>query len=325
MNRSICPYIGLKDDPTTSLHFPSQGNFCHHAKPISGIKAAHQENYCLTASHVRCPVYQAAVPIRFPAAIASPGSRDIVSTRRLIILAGIPILLAGAAATSFALNVIASRLSAEPGFIPNTGGESAAAQPWSLFTETRPPFLSVTSTPEEPGVSNCPFPQGWAPYIVSPTDSLYRLSIIYGVSVEQLQQVNCMGESTAILPGQVIYIPLLNTNTPTSIPTNPPAQPVVIFNSSDDKEPKRPERKAAQPTPVPPTRVAPTSEPPKPTAKPKQLPTTKPKVKPTKIFKNKDNDKKDRDDRKDRDNRGDQDDDNRDNRKDRKDRKNRDD
>lgn len=50
----ICPFLGLKDDPTTALSFPSAGNHCYHAKPVSQVKLDHQVMYCLTAKHASC-------------------------------------------------------------------------------------------------------------------------------------------------------------------------------------------------------------------------------------------------------------------------------
>jgi LysM repeat protein len=44
-------------------------------------------------------------------------------------------------------------------------------------------------------------------YPVQPGDTLYRLSVMYAVTVEQLQQANCMGSSTLLVAGKWIYIP----------------------------------------------------------------------------------------------------------------------
>jgi hypothetical protein len=53
----VCPFLGLLDDPQTSLSFPAQWNACHRAKPPFSPNLDHQQAYCLTASHVTCPVF----------------------------------------------------------------------------------------------------------------------------------------------------------------------------------------------------------------------------------------------------------------------------
>jgi hypothetical protein len=108
---------------------------------------------------------------------------------------------------------------------------------------------------------------------------LFRLSVIYGVTVENLQNVNCMGNKTVILPGQVIYVPFLPTRTPSSTPTRVPFVPT---NSGGSKENPIPRSTS---TPVPPTAMPQqtgTSVPPTATQPPPILPTLIP-IPPTLI------------------------------------------
>ena len=53
-----CPYIGLKNDPSVFFSYPSNGNQCYHCRPPAVPLQAHQQAYCLGASHADCPVYQ---------------------------------------------------------------------------------------------------------------------------------------------------------------------------------------------------------------------------------------------------------------------------
>jgi LysM repeat protein len=194
----------------------------------------------------------------------------------------IPLLIVGAAATSFAWNALQARANTPSGSIVNTGGNQQSPF-WSLFTGTAVPRSTATTISRTiPPLTNCPLPDGWMPYLVAPTDSLYRLSIIYGVPVANLQRVNCMDDTTAILPGQIIYVPVLPTSTPSLTPTLVPVAPVIAppDNGGSDKPrptPRPPTAVPKPPTPVPPTAVPPTAivEPP-----PKDDPT--PRVKPTK-------------------------------------------
>jgi len=54
---TMCPHIGLEDDPATSLGYPSAWNCCHRAKPIAVAGLDHQRAYCLTAKHTICPLF----------------------------------------------------------------------------------------------------------------------------------------------------------------------------------------------------------------------------------------------------------------------------
>ncbi len=54
---TMCPHIGLKDDPATSLGYPSAWNYCHRAKPIAVAGLDHQRTYCLSAKHMLCPLF----------------------------------------------------------------------------------------------------------------------------------------------------------------------------------------------------------------------------------------------------------------------------
>ena len=59
--RQQCPHLGLRDDPTTALAYPSDWNFCYRAKPASSIRISHQEQACLDHRFVDCPVFQNAL------------------------------------------------------------------------------------------------------------------------------------------------------------------------------------------------------------------------------------------------------------------------
>jgi len=53
----------------------------------------------------------------------------------------------------------------------------------------------------------CGAPYGWVVYYIQPGDTLYRLSLTYGVTVARLQNANCLGSATLLHTGQVLYIP----------------------------------------------------------------------------------------------------------------------
>lgn len=81
------------------------------------------------------------------------------------------------------------------------------------------PDIKPTSTPSITPTAEteiCGPPAGWVIYIIQYEDTLFELSLIYGVSVKELQDANCMGDSTLLTTGDEFYVPFAaNTKTPT--------------------------------------------------------------------------------------------------------------
>lgn len=118
----------------------------------------------------------------------------------------------------------------------------------------------------------CGPPPNWVFYTVHQGDTLYRLSLLLGVSIDQLKAANCLGSSDFIRGGQVLYVPFIPIPTPT--PTFTPAptatlQPAPSPSATHAPPPPTPTRPAVTPT-IPPT-VAPTE-----TLVPTSLPATSP-------------------------------------------------
>jgi LysM repeat protein len=84
-----------------------------------------------------------------------------------------------------------------------------------------PPVPTVTVIP-------CGPPAGYVKrHVVQPGDNLYRIALSYGITFPQLQRANCMGSSTTIYAGQLLWVPNVATITPvpgvTVIPSFPTA------------------------------------------------------------------------------------------------------
>jgi LysM repeat protein len=84
----------------------------------------------------------------------------------------------------------------------------------------------VTAVQTVPAVSSstpvpCGAPYGWVRYTVQSGDTLYHIATSYGITTTQLQQANCLGFSTVIRIGQLLWVPPVPTRTPvvTVIPT----------------------------------------------------------------------------------------------------------
>jgi hypothetical protein len=278
MRQNVCPHLGLRDDPNTALRFPSEGNYCNHARPTAPVDRAYQSGYCLTGRHTACPVYQLRQRRPLPRAIAAPLPHNAPAQRSLwvsfvplvvVILALLLRSLGGAAALL--------RSIALPGF-----GEAALAQPstgqMNLFGSLLnvPPgdgepfrlFGTASPTPTDAPLpvtgGTCAAPEGWGTYTVQPTDSLYRLSTLFGVTVDALQAANCLTLGASLRPGSLVYVP--TAPDPTAIPHRVPAAqlaplaPPAQENRTDEDAGQAP----AQPAPTDQPPPAPTPPPPNP-------------------------------------------------------------
>jgi len=211
----ICPYLGLKSDPTTALHFASVGNYCHHVNPIEVVKEGHQVAYCLAAEHVNCPVYQMPAGSRMPRKIrANAAARERkplrIGTVPAVIL--LVVLLAGA----FVLLQIYG-----PGGMFNPSASPQATQ------TTDAVVAADTVTPEPSKEAFRPFcqpPPSWKPYTVQTTDTFAGLALTYGRPMNQLMAANCRTDANDLLVGERIYLPELPTPTFTATSTVTPTR-----------------------------------------------------------------------------------------------------
>ena len=79
-----------------------------------------------------------------------------------------------------------------------------------------PPVPTVTVIP-------CGAPSSWVrAHTVKAGENLFRISLLYRTTVTQLQSANCMGSSTIIHVGQLLWVPNVPTSTPgiTVVPTS---------------------------------------------------------------------------------------------------------
>lgn len=81
-----------------------------------------------------------------------------------------------------------------------------------------PPAFYASPTPWA-----CGPPLGWVVYIVQPGDTLYSLSVRFGVGIEAIRRANCL-QGYTIRAGQALYLPpLLPVPTQTPVATDTPA------------------------------------------------------------------------------------------------------
>jgi LysM repeat protein len=88
-------------------------------------------------------------------------------------------------------------------------------------TDTPEPTLTTARVTPVP----CGHPHGWGIYYAQYGDTLYHIGMIFNTTITELQQANCLGNSTYIYVGQQLYVPVPPTRTPTEIPTQAPPTP----------------------------------------------------------------------------------------------------
>lgn len=72
-------------------------------------------------------------------------------------------------------------------------------------------------SPDQPApLGDCNPPENWVRYTIKEEDTLYSLSVIYNLTVSELQQANCLGDSTQIVVGEEIFVPSMPAANPTS-------------------------------------------------------------------------------------------------------------
>lgn len=162
--------------------------------------------------------------------------------------------------------VVGSLLYRPESVAPTLTDVATTLPPEPAKTEPEPDI--ETSTPTQ---VLCGPPSGWVPYYVKRGDTLFRIGLAYGITVDYLKFANCL-TSDAIQVGQRLFVPNVAPRLPSSTPTPtdaPPPQP-----------PTKTPKPTNPPTPIP--TAAPTDIPPTdiPTDIPTEIPTSAPTEEP---------------------------------------------
>ncbi len=245
-----CPYLGLKQNQAIRFASPTPEHRCYaagQAQEIPQFVSDYQARYCLSANHVRCPLYMGMpVPTTSAAqlnpAVAAPTSElrswldDLSARDRFIyssLLGVLVIALIGYALGGVAF--VGSLLNSAPAaptlpVIDATGTVTFASPTASVPAATATPTASATPAP--------------SPTVMpSPTATPYELIPVTNTPTVPI-----------VIPPPVFPPPVEPTVTPL-----PPVEPTV--------------------TPLPP--VEPTPPPEEPTPPPEEPPTVAPEVTPT--------------------------------------------
>jgi hypothetical protein len=150
----FCPHLGLKDDPDSSVAFPSYSNCCHHSQPVHAVRFDHQEEFCLTGKYRECPVFLRREKAPLPQHLHAHGNdKEKVSSKNFsriaLVMLGIlaVILLLGWGYIKWNQPVA----QASPTLLP-TAFPLASNTPVSFYafiepTRTPRPTSAITSTP----------------------------------------------------------------------------------------------------------------------------------------------------------------------------------
>jgi LysM repeat protein len=133
----------------------------------------------------------------------------------------------------------------------------------SAVLPTPLPSLMPTFPPTNTPIPCVSPPPGWVPYVVRRGDTLFRLSIAYGISQEMLRIGNCRA-GTGLIAGEILYVPNVITRTPavtrTSVP--PSATQEEATATSSDPTATNTDEPTATVTPEPTETPSPTHTPP---------------------------------------------------------------
>jgi len=217
----ICPHLGLKSDPSTALHFASMGNYCHHVNPAEVVKDSHQNEFCLVAEHVNCPVYIMAAGARLPRkyrAGKSTAGKKKSPLGTLGIVVGLVLLVLAA--------FLLPEMLGPNGILNRASGGSDTPTPTIGNSPVIFATLYGTAATKEALRPFCQPPISWNPYIVTSRDTFALLGRTYSRTIKELMDANCRTDVNDLTPGERIYLPALPTSTltPTSTVTMTPTR-----------------------------------------------------------------------------------------------------
>ncbi len=88
----ICPFLGIKGEPSTSYKYPSHAHRCYNIKSPEGIVLAHQEKFCLSELYKECEVFNSSREESLPQHIRAKRrkKRNVLSLKTWVL---IPLLI----------------------------------------------------------------------------------------------------------------------------------------------------------------------------------------------------------------------------------------
>lgn len=90
---TICPHLGLTNDPHTCVDYPSVLNCCFRCSPLAIPVLSQQRDFCLAHEHLHCKVYNADAGIKMPSVLLYQEIKQRKINSKLFLLL-IPVILA---------------------------------------------------------------------------------------------------------------------------------------------------------------------------------------------------------------------------------------
>ena len=226
----ICPYLGLKNDPSTSADYPSSINVCHHTLGKTTPKLNHQRSTCLTPKYLDCPIFSEPDAIRMPKKIRH-GSTNNIFDRDFFFkasLVGITILVIAAAIlfNQYWLPPVenflipswkktpqdASNVLLPTHTITATATRSGVLTPTQVYTKTPSPTLTPIATiTHVPSILALDSPIGYEVQFIihraAPGESPGQYANQYNTTIEAIFAVN-YNIPPVLFEDAVIVIPL---------------------------------------------------------------------------------------------------------------------
>lgn len=234
----LCPYL-LSEDGSWRAARPLREHRCTAVRPPEPVSTETQRRLCLGEAHVDCPAYLAAqrergeelaraglsavalrsrhlhpAPSTVPVALDRPnavtGPRFLSSGSRRAGQIGLGALMVVALAAIVFARFSGSGLT---GAAATSPGSPTASRPVAVATGSATPTAqasspspapSATARPDTPRPSPTQAPRT---YRVRSGDSLYEIARRFGTTVDRLQELNDMGDSTLIRVGQILKLP----------------------------------------------------------------------------------------------------------------------
>jgi len=213
---SICPHLGLQDDPKTSALFPTHCHKCYRTKPAQPVALEHQRDFCLSEKCSECQGFIIGWRKGFPKRLLNK-KRKKFNPRKFLTAAGIGLGIGLLGGLVFLIRSI------KPAPIATLQGGivsvSATATVQDLTVTHTPDISTITPSPSQtpaPALTTTftPGPEMMTPfgeaglqfliYEVAAGDSLQLIADRYDTSTEVLTAVNT--QDSLLWVGDIIVV-----------------------------------------------------------------------------------------------------------------------